>query len=206
MAFDDVLKRYELLVQQADRAFDDIQGRYPECVECRLHCSDCCHAVFGVFIVEAVYLQRYFSQLKEEQRQEALERARQADRDLEEIQKRMAEYKDNPDLSALALSRERMACPLLDRNEECILYPRRPLTCRVYGIPTAIRGKSHVCDKAHFKDGETYPTFDLDAAYKALHQLSKDLLQEAGKENLEKASYLLSVSKAIGTPIEELID
>jgi hypothetical protein len=103
------------------------------------------------------------------------------------------------------LARERIRCPLLDDQDECILYHRRPITCRVYGIPTKIQGKVRVCGKAGFKEGETYPVFDLDGAYQDLFVLSKELLDEAGIDNADKASLLISMSKAIRTPLDDLI-
>ena len=54
---------YELLVDKADRTFREMQQDYGECVSCERHCSDCCHAVFGLFIIEAAYLKQNFDQL-----------------------------------------------------------------------------------------------------------------------------------------------
>jgi hypothetical protein len=104
------------------------------------------------------------------------------------------------------LSKERVRCPLLNQKEECIIYPHRPITCRVYGIPTAIQGQARVCGKAAFEKGESYPTFDLDACYKELYRLSKELLVQMGQSDMEKASLLISVSKVLKTPLEEIIN
>jgi hypothetical protein len=76
----------------------------------------------------------------------------------------------------------------------------------VYGIPTKIQGKAHVCGKTGFKSGEYYPAFDLDEIYRDLYNLSKELLGSGGKDDLERASLLISVSKAIKTPMEGLIN
>jgi hypothetical protein len=75
----------------------------------------------------------------------------------------------------------------------------------VYGIPTAIQGKAHVCGKAGFKSGKTYPIFDLDRAYQELYLLSGELLKEAGRSDPEKASLLISVSRVIKTPPAKLV-
>ena len=108
-------------------------------------------------------------------------------------------------MSNYALAKERILCPLLDENDECILYHRRPITCRAYGIPTKIQGSSRVCGKSGFKSGEKYPVFDLDNVYKELHLLSQELLTQKKHDDLEKASLLVSVSMAISTPIEDII-
>jgi Fe-S-cluster containining protein len=138
-------------------------------------------------------------------RQEVILRADKADKDLKKIEEKLQAYDDDPQMKSYALSKERLRCPLLDVNQACTLYPFRPITCRVYGIPTAIQGKARVCGRAGFKKGESYPTFDLDGAYRALYQLSKDLVAKAGLNNMEQASLLLSVSKAIKTPLKDLM-
>jgi len=104
-----------------------------------------------------------------------------------------------------SLGKARIRCPLLNDRNECILYPYRPITCRVYGIPTKVQGVPRVCGQAGFKKEQTYPVFDLDGTHRELHQLSKELLERAGEKNSERASLLLSVSKVIKTPVEELI-
>ena len=111
-------------------------------------------------------------------------------------------------MQAYTLSRERIRCPMLDDSDECVLYQRRPITCRVYGIPTKIHGKTRACGKADFKDGETYPILDLDSVYRDLYILSKDILEAAkveGKDE-DKASLLISMSKVVQTPVDDLIN
>ena len=108
-------------------------------------------------------------------------------------------------MRAYIMSRERIPCPLLNEQQECILYLHRPITCRVYGIPTKVQGKARVCWKADFKKEERYPVFDLDGAYRELYVLSTELLKGVGEDNPEKASLLISVSKAITTNLEDLL-
>ena len=79
-----------------------------------------------------------------------------------------------------SLAKARIRCPLLNDNNECILYPYRPITCRVYGIPTMIQGVPRVCGKAGFKKEQSYPTFNLDGVHRELFELSKELLERAG--------------------------
>ena len=132
-------------------------------------------------------------------------RGNKADKELKKLEKRLQTNGRAPEMGTESLARERIRCPLLGDNEECVLYPHRPITCRVYGIPTAIQGKAHVCGKAGFKSGKTYPIFDLDRAYQELYLLSGELLKEAGRSDPEKASLLISVSRVIKTPLGELV-
>jgi len=205
MKLNSLFHNYEYLVDKVEEAFKRVSLEHGSCINCQLHCSDCCQAVFGLFLIEAAFIQEHFKQLKPEVRMTALARAEKADQELIKLQKLLEEFKDDPKMSNYALAKERIRCPLLDENDECILYSRRPITCRVYGIPTKIQGSPRVCGKSGFKSGEKYPVFDLDNIYKELHLLSQELLTEAKHDDLEKASLLVSVSMAISTPIEDII-
>lgn len=200
-----LFRSYELLTDRADEAFLKMEADYAACTRCEIHCSDCCHAVFGLFIIEAAYIAEHFGGLDAAVRKESLIRGDQADRDLRRLEQKLRRYEDDPQMSTLILAKERIRCPLLDETQRCVLYAHRPITCRVYGIPTAIRGKARVCGKTGFKKGESYPIFDLDDVYRNLFALSQDLLQEMKCKDLERASFLISVSKTIGTPVESLL-
>ena len=199
---------YELIVDKAETAFRNVKEKHGDCVKCELHCSDCCNAVFGVFLIEALYIRENFEQVGEEQKQEVIERAKQADKAIEDLQKKLKTFVDDPGMQAYTLARERIRCPLLDDNNECVLYHRRPITCRIYGIPTRIHGKIRACGKAGFQNGKTYPILDLDSLYRDMYIMSKDLLEEANVESKDedKSSLLISVSKVIQTPLDDLIE
>lgn len=205
MKLSSLFSNYEFLVDKVEEVFQKVSREHGACIKCELHCSDCCQAVFGLFLIEAAFLQEHFKLLKLEEQEAALLRAEKADQDLIRLQKLLEEFKDDPKLSNYALAKERIRCPLLDEKDECILYHRRPITCRAYGIPTKIQGRSRVCGKSGFKSGEKYPVFDLDNVYKELHLLSQELLTQAKHDDLEKASLLVSISMAISTPIEDII-
>jgi Fe-S-cluster containining protein len=201
-----LFRSYELLVDKADQAFQEMQQRYGDCVRCERHCSDCCHAVFGLFLIEAAYLKQNFDQLSKEKIKKSFLRCNEADKALKRLEKMLKSYEKDPDMQGYAMARERIRCPLLDDNLDCILHPFRPITCRVYGIPIKIQGKARVCGKSEFKKGVTYPAFDLDGVYRDLYGLSKEFLKQSGINDLEKASLLVSVSKTISTPFEILIN
>jgi Fe-S-cluster containining protein len=181
------------------------EREHGSCVKCKTGCSDCCHAIFGLFLIEAAYIQEQFKRLDRKVRREILSNAEKYEKALQKVEERLQAHEDDPHMKSYALSKERVRCPLLNQNDECIIYPHRPITCRVYGIPTAIQGKARVCGKAAFERGESYPTFDLDGCYKELYQLSKELLVQMGQSDMEKASLLISVAKVLKTPLEELI-
>ncbi|MBW1780076.1 MAG: YkgJ family cysteine cluster protein [Deltaproteobacteria bacterium] len=206
MDFSYLFEPYDSIVSRADDAFQQRGREFPECIRCEPHCADCCHAVFGLFLIEAVFLKHDFDRLNQAEREAALQRGHDADKALEKLEGTVRSFKDDPQMISYALARARIRCPLLNDQNECILYPYRPITCRVYGIPTKVRGVSRVCGKAGFKKEATYPVFDLDEVHRELYQLSKELLQGGGHKDLDRASLLLSVSKVIQTPVEELMD
>jgi Fe-S-cluster containining protein len=200
----DLFRSYELLVDKAEAAFQGMQKDHSSCIKCEPHCSDCCHAIFGLFLIEAGYLKEHLDELTNEEKRAALLRCEEAEKSLERLQKMLQAHEGDPQMQAYIMSRERIPCPLLNENQDCILYPYRPITCRVYGIPTKVQGKARVCWKAEFKKDERYPVFDLDGAYRDLYFLSTELLKSAGKDDPERASLLISVSKAITTSLEDL--
>ncbi len=197
---------YDNLVSKADQAFERMAGEFEECIKCEPHCADCCHAVFGLFLIEAVFLKQDFDQLGKEERAAALHRGSEADTELEKLERTLKEFENDPQMSAYSMARARIRCPLLNDDNECILYPYRPITCRVYGIPTMIQGAPRVCGKSGFKKEQSYPTFNLDGIHRELYQLSTELFKKTENKEAEKAALLLSVSKVIKTPVEELID
>lgn len=201
----DLFRSYELLVDKAEAAFQGMQKDHSSCIKCEPHCSDCCHAIFGLFLIEAGYLKEHLDELTNEEKRAALLRCEEAEKSLERLQKMLQAHEGDPQMQAYIMSRERIPCPLLNENQDCILYPYRPITCRVYGIPTKVQGKARVCWKAEFKKDERYPVFDLDGVYRDLYFLSTELLKSAGKDDPEKASLLFSVSKAITTSLEDLL-
>lgn len=196
---------YDQLVKEADVAFQEIKDKHPECVRCEIHCSDCCYAIFGIFFIEAVFLKNDFEKLNKEERERALVRAKKADKDWLRIQKNLKEFRDDPYMINYILAKERIRCPLLSEEDICILYPYRPITCRVYGIPVLIRGNVRVCHRSGFKKGNTYTTYNLDKIYRELYSISKELLTVFGEKDVERASYMISVAKAISTPIEKIL-
>lgn len=201
----DLFQEYESLVAKVDRAYQAIEEKCEPCVKCEIHCSDCCHSVFGLFLIESVYLNYHFDKLDGKAMEEVTLRGDQSDQELLEIEKKLQVYDRDPQMQALAMAKERVRCPLLDNEQKCTLYSHRPITCRVYGIPTIINGNLHACWKAGFEEGKSYPAFDLDSAYRELYVLSGKLLEIAGQKDMERASLLLSVSKSIKTPVIDLL-
>ena len=102
------------------------------------------------------------------------------------------------------LAFERVRCPLLNEKDLCDLYDYRPLTCRFYGIPTAIGGAGHTCGKSEFKQGEQYPTVNLDTIHNQLQQISAELLRDIKSKNIKLADLLVPLSSAVVMDFDEV--
>jgi len=194
-------KKYEALVAQADAAFDRVKTAHADCVECEEKCADCCHALFDLTLIEALYIHHKFNdKYQGSEKAELLEKSNRTDRRIYKIKRKaykelQAGKNEGEILAAMAL--ERVRCPLLNEKDLCDLYDYRPLTCRFYGIPTAIGGAGHTCGKSGFKQGEKYPTINLDSVHNRLQQISAELLRDIESKNIKLADLLVPLSSAV---------
>ncbi len=199
--------KYEVLVAKSDEAFERVRQTYAECVKCEEKCADCCHALFDLTLIEALYINYKFNEkVKGSQKTALLEKANRADRNIHKI-KRQA-YKDlqagkSEEEILAGLARERVRCPLLNEADLCNLYDNRPLTCRFYGIPTAIGGQGHTCGQSDFKEGESYPTVNLDVIHNQLQQLSAELIRDLKSRYVKLSDLLVPLSMALLTVYDE---
>lgn len=201
-------QKYEALVERADAAFDRVREAYAECVKCKEQCADCCYALFDLTLIEALYIHHKFNEkFKGSEKAQMLEKANRADRRIYKIKRKaFKEFEGGKNegeiLAEMAL--ERVRCPLLNEKELCDLYDNRPLTCRFYGIPTAIGGAGHTCGQSGFEKGEQYPTVNLDAVHTQLQQLSAELLRDIQSKNIGLADMLVPLSMAMVTDFDDV--
>jgi Fe-S-cluster containining protein len=194
-------EKYEALVAQADGAFDRVKKAHADCVKCEEKCADCCFALFDLTLIEALYIHHKFNEKYQgSEKAELLEKSNRADRRIYKIKREaynelQAGKNEGEILAAMAL--ERVRCPLLNEKELCDLYDYRPITCRFYGVPTAIGGAGHTCGKSGFKQGEKYPTVNLDAVHSQLQQISAELLRDIQSKNIKLADLLVPLSSAV---------
>jgi Fe-S-cluster containining protein len=180
-----VFKDLENLYESADRAVADILERYSQKVRCKKGCTDCCHAVFDVSLIEALYIRQHFDSLGRKQRRTALNIAKKALKSWEQLITTGAD-----------LSLARIRCPLLTDSGECVCYKARPINCRTYGIPTIIGNKSHVCGLSSFKQGKTYPALNLEPLQRRLYELSVTLKgEDLGRRRWPVAAVLLGTTE-----------
>lgn len=202
-------EQYEELLRAADAIFAKVEKEYPECVKCREGCADCCHALFDLTLIEALYINHHFRKIHDDRpnaKAVLVEKANKADRQVYKI-KRQAFKKveaGEPEEEVLAeLAMERIRCPLLNERNRCDMYDYRPITCRLYGIPTAIGGKAHTCGLSDFKPGEPYPTVNLDIIQEKLFAISGELVRAIQSRFVQMGGMLVPLSMALLTVYDD---
>ncbi len=203
-----VFQKYEAFVAQLDGVFERVRQQYPDCVKCKSECSDCCHALFDLSLVEALYINtRFFEKVTGEKNLKILEDANKADRKTYQLKrtafKAVADGEKSEEQVLLEMAAERIRCPLLNEESRCDLYESRPVTCRLYGIPTAIGGRGHTCGLSGFKTGEAYPTVNLDSVNTKLHELSCEIVEVLRSTHVKMGDMLMPLSMALLTIFDE---
>ena len=181
----DIFEQYEQLRRQTDALFDKVARGCPNEVKCHESCSDCCHALFDLSLVEAMSINQAFQKAFKygPERSAILEKASAVDRNLTKVKREMyREEKNGQSVNDIMLkaSELRAPCPLLTEDNRCVLYEQRPVTCRLYGIPLEIGGQSHVCGSSGFTKGVAYPAVKLAKIQEKLEDLSRQIAERVG--------------------------
>jgi len=205
--FTPYFEKYEAVVDMADQVFARIEKDHPECVTCKIKCADCCHALFDLTLIEAIYINYQFKKtIKGKDKIRLIEKANRADRKTHMVKRQAYKSKKagkNETEILMDIAAERVRCPLLNDDEMCDLYEHRPITCRLYGIPTSIGGRSHTCGKSGFVEGKQYPAVNLDAIQKKLYNISNEFVREIKTKYAKMADMLVPLSMAILTDFDE---
>lgn len=199
--------RYEQLSMAADGVFERVRREHPDSVRCHQECADCCHALFDLTLIEALYLNhRFHDQFSPDEREALLEKANLADRQIHKLKRQafreLSAGRSEEELLE-ALGAEKVRCPLLNAQNLCDLYDHRPITCRLYGVPTAIGGKGRTCALSGFEAGKTYTTVHLDRIVGQLQAISAELVRDLGAANIRLADILMPLSMALLTDFDE---
>ncbi len=196
-------EKYEQLSHQMDQVFERVRKEHPDCVTCHSACSDCCHALFDLTLIEALYLNDRFNQrFTGAAREAVLEKANKADRAVYKLKRQAVKDVQSGQSEAEALemlASKRVRCPMLNDQDLCDLYDHRPITCRLYGIPTAIGGRGRTCSLSKFIPGEPYPTVNVEEIQNHLFALSEALVKDMKSKHIRMGDILMPLSMAILT-------
>ena len=205
--FTEYFERYEAIVAEVDAVFRKFETEMPDLVKCGKGCSDCCHALFDITLAEAIYINKKFNEkFSGLERSEILQRADQADRQIHKLKRKAYKMtqEGRPASEVLVeVAKARVRCPMLGDDDLCAMYEHRPITCRLYGVPTSIGGEAHTCNQAGFKGGEKYPTVNMDIILDRLITIGKDLRKGIDSRFKDLGDMLLPLSMAIVTDYNE---
>ncbi|MBT3310837.1 MAG: YkgJ family cysteine cluster protein [Desulfobacteraceae bacterium] len=200
-------KEYEELRDKADAAFNKVQKEYQGQVTCGLGCDDCCYALFDLSLIEAIYINTQFNKsFQGKKKADLVEAAGRIDRRIYKLKKKA--YKDlengKNEIEILgAISMERIKCPLLNDKKQCEMYENRPITCRIYGMPTSTAGSSHICGQTNFVEGEKYPTINMDIIHDQLYKISAMFAGSIKTKYTKLTDMLIPLSMALITDFNE---
>jgi len=200
-------KKYEALVSKAESVFEQVKSKYPDEVKCKEGCADCCHALFDLTLIEALYINYRFNETFDgKEKNDLIEKASKADRQIYKIKKeayRSTQEGKKEEVVIEEVGQKRIRCPLLGEKNLCKMYAFRPIACRIYGIPQAIGGKGRTCGLSGFKSGESYPTLNHDIVHDQLMVLSSELVQTIRSKHIRMAELLVPLSMALITDYNE---
>ncbi len=205
--FTEYFERYEAVVSEVDAVFTKFETEMSDLVKCGKGCSDCCHALFDITLAEAIYINHKFNEkFSGIERSVIMERADQADRQIHKLKRKVykASQAGQPAAEILMeVSKARVRCPMLGDDDLCAIYENRPITCRLYGVPTSIAGEAHTCNKTGFKGGEKYPTVNMDIVIDKLIAIGHDLQKGVGSSYNALGDMLVPLSMALVTDFDE---
>ncbi len=206
--FTPFFEKYEALAHLADQTFQRVKEQHPDCVKCDNGCSDCCHALFDLSLIEALYINHQFNKRFDgQEKEQLLNRANSIDRKIFKIKRqahREFESGEKNEVDILTeMSLKRARCPLLNLNDRCDLYEYRPITCRFYGIPIQIGDMSHTCHLSGFEEGGKYPTANMNMIHKSLYALSLEVAIAVRSRYAKLAELLAPLSMALLTDYNE---
>jgi Fe-S-cluster containining protein len=200
-------KKYEALVAKAENVFEQVKNKFPGEVKCKEGCSDCCHALFDLPLIEALYINyRFKEQFEGKEKSALIEKANKADRQIYKVKKeafRSTQEGKEEETVVEEVGQKRIQCPLLGKGDLCEMYAYRPIACRVYGIPQAIGGKGRTCGFSGFRPGESYPTLNHDIIHDQLMAISAELVQAIRSKNIHMSEILVPLSMALITDYNE---
>jgi Fe-S-cluster containining protein len=186
-----MLNRLETLLSEMDRAYAAVADQYG--FVCRGCLDNCCLTrFFHHTLGEYLYLVEGMRSLTADDRQMVRKQARAVNAKMAEADRRGKPL--------------RMMCPL-NRDDRCMLYPFRPMICRLHGIPHELHrpgggivknpGCDNFLEQCRASGTSDYIPFDRTPFYRQMAMLEKELRLETGyrgKIKLSIAQMLLTIT------------
>lgn len=113
------MNNYLHLLAKIDRFATAVRQRHPQAFACQPGCADCCVAGITVWRVERDHIGQFVR----------------------------AKPVETRSVRPSTSSGRAEGCPFLDADRRCAIYDRRPVVCRLWGMPQLQDGKVSCCDR-----------------------------------------------------------
>ena len=122
-----------------DEWFKTVREKYPEQMQCGKGCTACCHGLFDITLSDALEITRAFSELSADTRQRLQARANALHHRIRDsvadLQQPAIFSEDDNRIDQIVDAIPMAPCPCLGDAGQCLIYDRRPLACRLEGVP-----------------------------------------------------------------------
>jgi Fe-S-cluster containining protein len=122
-----------------DEWFGKVRRKYAEQMQCGKGCTACCYGLFDITLADAVEVSRGFASLAEELKDRVYSKSTALHRKPHDAVPDLAQPtilpEDDQRLDQIVDAVEMAPCPCLGDKGECLIYERRPLACRLEGVP-----------------------------------------------------------------------
>lgn len=140
------------MLRGIDRWFSGVVTRHLTLIRCGRGCGECCRGLFDITLLDALLVRRGFLLLGERRRDQVLSRCRSIHGILLEKWPAMAppyilNVLPEEEWERLMPDDDQTPCVFLDEDGGCLIYPHRPMTCRLHGIPLIDRSGPVVHDE-----------------------------------------------------------
>jgi len=142
-----------------DEWFRKVREKYSEQMQCGKSCTACCHGLFDISLSDALEVTRGFSELPADTQKRIQARAGDLHRQILEavpdLQQPALFSEDEERIDHIVDAIGMAPCPCLGDSGECLIYQRRPLACRLEGVPMVDIREGLFGDwcELNFKDG-----------------------------------------------------
>jgi Fe-S-cluster containining protein len=122
-----------------DDWFAKVRAKYPEHMQCGKGCTACCYGLFDITLADAADVARGFQSLPHDVQDRIRTRAAALHRKLRDAAPDLPEpailEEDDPRVDAIVNAVDIAPCPCLGGAGECLIYEKRPVACRLEGVP-----------------------------------------------------------------------
>jgi len=118
-------KRHSEIIDLVQKEFDRNTDKYGNKIKCCKGCSQCCHQIFNITLIDEFVITKFVTKLHDEKRSLLKNKAKNY----------LASVNITKDKSGDFSKKSGIPCPALGDKGECTIYDGRPLICRRFGPP-----------------------------------------------------------------------